>query len=228
VRHHRRIWFLKPHRDFGGLWVIRDDVTGTGEHEAQLWFRFDKIEVKTDESRKAVRTVTDAGNLLIQPIVHDDLHLTLSQGIAVPPRVNKLTKVPVACFTRKGSLPFAFMTLLLPYRGETPPTVKSAALSLTPGGTGAYAVWVEFGKRAYLLYGNELNTAQSLLPREVVLPDRTRLHIRAENAVVELRRQSGRWQPVALIGTQVQELRYQARTVWRAETPQEAVEVNLR
>jgi heparan-sulfate lyase len=228
VRHHRRIWFLKPHRDFGGLWVIRDDVTGTGEHEAQLWFRFDKIEVKTDESRKAVRTVTDAGNLLIQPIVHDDLHLTLSQGIAVPPRVNKLTEVPVACFTRKGTLPLTFTTSLLPYSGQTPPAVKCAALSVTPVVTGAYAVWVEMGTRAYLLYGNQLTAAQSLDPREVVLPDRTRLQIRAENAVVELRRQGGRWNPVALMGTRVQELRHQTRILWRSETPQDTVEVDLR
>jgi len=227
VRHHRRIWFVKPHVDCGGFWLIRDDVTGMGEHEAQLWFRFDKIEVKADASRKAVWTATDSGNLLIHP-VGDDVRLTLSQGIAVPPRVNKLTEVPVACFSRKGSLPLAFTTLLLPYRGETPTVVKSAALSVTPGGTGAFAVWVEAGTRACLLYGNELNPAQPLPSRSVSLPDRSLVQLRAESAVVEFRRQGGRWAPVAIMGTRLQELRHQRRTLWRAETPQETVEVYLR
>jgi hypothetical protein len=192
-----------------------------------LWFRFDKIEVKADASRKAVWTATDSGNLLIHP-VGDDVRLTLSQGIAVPPRVNKLTEVPVACFSRKGSLPLAFTTLLLPYRGETPTVMKSAALSVTPGGTGAFAVWVEAGTRACLLYGNELNPAQPLPSRSVSLPDRSLVQLRAESAVVEFRRQGGRWAPVAIMGTRLQELRHQRRTLWRAETPQETVEVNLR
>jgi hypothetical protein len=228
VRHHRRVWFLKPHGDFSGLWVIRDDITGTGQHEAQLWFRFDKIEVRADESRKAVRTATDGGNLLIHPVHHEDLQLLLSQGIAVPPRTNKLTEVPVARFSRKGTLPLAFTTLLLPYRGEALPAAKASLLSAAPNGTGVCALWVEMGTRAYLLYGNGLNPAQPLTSRSVSLPDRSLVQIRAESAVVEFRRQGGRWAPVAILGAGVQELRHQARTLWRAETPQEMVEVNLR
>ncbi|GIV19187.1 MAG: hypothetical protein KatS3mg023_0938 [Armatimonadota bacterium] len=228
ARHYRRIWFLKPQGDFGGLWLLRDDIVGSGDHEAQLWFRFAKVPVKTDESRKAVWTETDRGNLLIQTVNNSDLQLTLTQGIAVPPGVNRLTEVPVARFSHKGVLPLAFATVLLPYRGDTPPAVKALPLSVSPAGAGVYAAWVERGTHAFLFFGEEPGSASSAVTRTVTLPDRTPLQIRGNEVVVELRRQGGGWKPVAVLGTRVQEVRHQRRTLWRADTPQETLEVTLR
>lgn len=227
VTHYRRIWFLKPGGDFGGFWLIRDDVLGDGEHDAQLWFRFARVAVRADETRKAVWTETDGGNLLVQPVEAGDLRLTLTQGIAVPPGVHRLTQVPVARFERQGSLPLSFTSLLLPYRGTSPPAVKASSLRVAPGGAGVYAVWVEMGTRAFLLCGDEVGSAQEPVVRTVTLPDRAEVQWRARGAVLEFHRQGGRWRPHSLVGVQAQEVRHQGRTLWRQQTAQERVELEL-
>ncbi len=228
VIHHRRIWFVKPQGDFGGFWLIRDDLAGAGEHEAQLWFRFAKVGVQADDAHKRIWTTTDGGNLLIQPVGNGDMQLTLTQGIAVPPVVHRLTEVPVARFSRKGSLPIAFTSLLLPYRGSSPPTVKTSSLAVTPGSAGVYAVWVEMGERAFLIYGDEMGVTQTASLRTVNLPDRSTMQIRGKGAVVQLRRQGRNWQPVALMGVQVQEVNYKGRNLWRRQAPQEQLEVDFK
>lgn len=228
VRHHRRIWFLKPQGDFGGFWLMRDDVIGVGEHEAQMWFRFAKIQVQSDELRKRAWTVTDGGNLLIQPAETDGLSLSLTNGIAVPPGINRLTEVPVARFSRKGSLPLVFTTLLVPYRGGAAPAVKTTALAVTPTSTGTYAVWVEMGTRAFLVYGDDVASTSPPSRRRVTLPDRNTLEIQGRGATVEFRRKGGVWQPAAVMGVHLQEVRHKGRTLWRGKDSPETVEVSLR
>ncbi|MCS6830261.1 MAG: heparinase II/III family protein [bacterium] len=227
VQHHRRIWFVKPQDDFGGFWLVRDDVLGAGAHEAQLWFRFAKVGVQADEARRRVWTTTNGGNLLIQPVESADLNLSLTQGIAVPPGIHRLTEVPVARFSRRANLPLAFTSLLLPYRGSLPPVVKASPLSVEPASAGAFAVWVEMSSRAFLIYGDALNSSTSPLSRKVSLPDRHTVQIQGKSATIEFRRQGNRWQPVALLGYRVQEARHEGRNLWRSRAPQEQVEVNL-
>lgn len=228
VKHHRRIWFLKPQGELGGFWMIRDDVVGAGEHEAQLWFRFAKVGVQADDTHKRVWTTTDGGNLLIQPVGNSDMQLTLTQGIAVPPVVHRLTEVPVARFSRKGSLPMAFTSLLLPYRGSSPPALKTSSLAVTPGSAGVYAVWAEMGARAFLIFGDELGVTQPASLRTVNLPDRSTIQIRGKGAVVQFRRQGRNWQPAGFMGVQVQEVNYRGRNLWRRQAPQEKVEVDFK
>ncbi|MCS6949098.1 MAG: heparinase II/III family protein [bacterium] len=228
VKHHRRVWLLKPEGDFGGFWLVRDDVTGTGEHEAQLWFRFAKVEVQADEERRAVWTRTEGGNLLVLPVDQGDLNLALTRGIAVPPGVHRLTEVPVARFSRRGSLPLAFTSLLIPYRGSAPPAVKAFSLPVTPAGSGADAVWVETGSRAFLIFGEAVAPPSPLPLRKVTLPDRSEAQVCAQSVVLEFRRQGGKWQATALLGVQVQQVNLQGRNLWRrSEQAADMVEVDL-
>lgn len=228
VRHHRQIWFLKPQGEFGGLWLMVDQLTGSGEHEAQVWFRFAPVQVQANEAGKTVWTSGEGGNLSIRAVEANGVNLALTEGIAALDG-GKLAKVPVARFARKAELPQTFVTLVLPYRGQKPPEVKTIPLSVRPAPAQARAVWVEAGDRAWLLFTGAPASLQGTPPsHEVVLPDGSRVLLKAHGAGIGYAWERNRWQPRTLFGVRVQEVKIGSRSLFRSEDVREKVELSIR
>src|SRR5207248_121575 len=77
VVHHRRIWFLKPFDGHPALWLVFDDLTGTGDHGAQLRYRFASLPVHADVAAGQVVTADPTNNLLVRVLEHDTAKLDI-------------------------------------------------------------------------------------------------------------------------------------------------------
>ncbi len=214
VRHHRRIWFLKPHDDFAGLWLILDDVIGAGEHTMQVRFRFGRVSLQTDADRHHVWTADDAGNLSIMAVAEKAISLTTGRAIAVLDD-GKLTEAPVATFSRQGSLPLSLDTVLVPFRGQKPPAVSARRLETAPSAPNARAIWLEQGSRAWLVYADTLSSLRELTSRRAIrLPDGKQVQVSGASAVLEFVRRGRSWSPTAVMGVRLQEVRIGAKTLF--------------
>lgn len=225
VRHYRRLWFLKPGEGHEGLWLLWDDVVGHGEHEAQLWFHFAPIETSHDQGRRLIWTSGDGGNLLLQEIQPEEVALDVRQSIAAVDWT-RLTQVPVVCFRRKGTLPLAFTTLLLPFQGQKVPEVKANALSIVPKTPGARALWVEVETYAFLFLVNGLAALQGAPETcQVSLPDGGTLAMAGSSLVMGYQREERGWRPCFLYGVRLLHASFQGKPLFRSEVAQDKVEI---
>lgn len=111
VFHRRQIWFDKPAR----LWVMRDLVSGDGEHEIAIHFHFAPMPVYLDGKAGIVRTeVKEGANLTIAPLGRWPLRATMSSGW-FSPRYGMRSPVPVAKFAGRVKLPAEFVLVLFPH-----------------------------------------------------------------------------------------------------------------
>jgi len=222
VKHHRRIWFLKPLEGSEGGWVILDDVVGGGEHEAQLRYRFAPVGVQSDPPTGRVWTASGGGNLLLQ-VLEEQARMALEKDIAV---WEKLTLVPVATLTQQGKLPLAFTSWLEPFRGPQPPSGEGHAIAVQPPGEGARAVWITRGETAVLVVANRLNALQGEPPPlHLTLPDGKPLTVTGAGLALRWARQGQGWQPVAWHGVHLRSVRLGNEDRFSAPEPQDSVDL---
>ena len=114
VIHRRQIFFNKKE----GYWIIRDTLTGRGEHQFDLYFHLAPLKVELDkESPLVVRTETEGANLAIIPLESEDISIDILQGWVSYQYGVKL-EAPVVKYSKKGYTPASFCSVLYPYTGE--------------------------------------------------------------------------------------------------------------
>jgi hypothetical protein len=227
VRHHRRIWFLKPLAGHPSLWVVFDDIVGEGEHEARLWFRFAPLAVHQDAMPLPIWTSGADGGLLLQVIERNRMKVELGEGIAATDW-NRLAKVPIACFRQQGKLPFAFTSLLVPFQGDTPPLCDAELLPLASKAEGARAVWVRMKDEAILIVLNGLEALKDEpKPIQLSLPDGRGLSLVAASAAIRFVSRENRWQPLSLHGVRIRSISLDGQPLFASDKLTECADVLL-
>jgi hypothetical protein len=122
VTHRRQVWFDKQ----AGLWLLRDLLTGQGEHEVALHFHFAPLSgqatglhdhLRLDPvSQAVVYPATNGGSLIILPLQPFSLRATLLDGW-VSLRYGVRTPAPLARFAGRVKLPARFTLVLFPHKG---------------------------------------------------------------------------------------------------------------
>lgn len=122
VTHRRRILFVKPR-----YWIIVDDLTGKGEHRAELFFHFTeqaRLEVNPDTLEAHV-DYGDEVSLLVKPVNIKGTQFKTYKGQEEPIQgwvsYDYAVKVPaeVLGYERSGAMPMRFTTLLFPSKGRS-------------------------------------------------------------------------------------------------------------
>ncbi len=155
VVHQRQVVFLKPN-----YWIIRDELTGDGTHQADRYFHLAPSEIVCDKNRLSVKTVSDRrGNILIQSVgTHEDTLEIIEKGEEadcgwVTPAYGKKNRAPVLRYRMQGALPLTSHTLLVPFE-KNAPTISVEDLAITShhesGRSNAFIVSV--GKRRDLIF----------------------------------------------------------------------------
>jgi hypothetical protein len=122
VTHTRTVLFIP-----GRYWILLDELEGDGGHTLESRFQFMPGEVHLDGGR--ARTGFDDANVMVVPQADSGLKAHLEVGQEAPrggwysDGYNKLEPAPQIGLTVETDLPFRVATLLLPYRGATPPEV---------------------------------------------------------------------------------------------------------
>jgi heparan-sulfate lyase len=128
VNHRRQVLFARPVGGVTPYFLVIDRVTGTGVHEVDQYFHFlpGPMEHKGLEARTAL---LEGPNLLVRGLATDGL---VMDAIASEVSFVYTKKEPRSAirFRQKGSLPVTFVTLLVPYSGNEPPTVSFDAYPL--------------------------------------------------------------------------------------------------
>jgi hypothetical protein len=127
VVHRRRVLFSKSH----GYWVIVDDLLGTAEHRVDLRFQFAPLPVRTLPDGW-VRAVGPRGRgLLVRTFAKGPFETRINAGAEAPfegwvsPDYGQREAAPVLIHSASASLPFRFLTLLVPsaHASQAPPAV---------------------------------------------------------------------------------------------------------
>jgi len=113
VKHTRRILFLKP-----DYWVIRDSVTGEGEHKITSRFPFLPGEIDLDAKTGICRTKNAGGNLMIVPDSGSDF---VAQVYTYNFPRDGLKPAPGVSYSKKTTLPANLSYALIPYKGTKAP-----------------------------------------------------------------------------------------------------------
>ena len=123
VTHRRTIVFLKPH-----YWVVRDELTGEGEHVLDRCFHFATPEVIRHAASSIVQTRLSDGrpNLALIPVERDGTTLKVARGgplsaggwLAVG--YERKVQAAVAEYRNTAVLPCVLHTVLVPFHGDSP------------------------------------------------------------------------------------------------------------
>jgi hypothetical protein len=119
VTHRRQVLFAKE----GGLWIIRDLLTGAGEHQFDLFLHLAPVKVIADRADPlAIRTGCQHGaNLLVVPLQRHGLSVQIDQGWVSHSYGTKV-EAPIVRYSKQGMVPVQFVTVLFPCK-----THKTAA-----------------------------------------------------------------------------------------------------
>ena len=116
VTRRRQIYFYKV----AGFWIVRDLLTGIGEHVFDLYFHFAPMEVVFDEEMPlAVRTRCSRGtDLAVIPLRTEGVSVDIKQGW-VSYSYGTRVEAPVVRYTKTAEVPTEFITVLFPVRQPT-------------------------------------------------------------------------------------------------------------
>ncbi len=151
VRHRRRVLFVEER-----LWIVVDDLEGSGEHRVDLRFQFAPLPV-VREGPDWVRALTPGGRaMLVRVFAERPLALALHLGELEPPRgwvspdYGRREPAPLLVATLRGPLPARVATLLLPLAAaaDAPPQVGMARSPCGPSG-------LSFGDGRSVHFGGE-------------------------------------------------------------------------
>ena len=111
-RHQRSVLFVKP-----DYWVVMDYVleagtAATGPHQVERFFHF-PVDSNASANGKQAQTAFAKG-MNIRVVSLDDSTLEMRQA-TVPTGSATFAQAPVAAYVKKGNLPLAACTVLLPY-----------------------------------------------------------------------------------------------------------------
>lgn len=111
VRHRRSIYFDKG----AGLWLIRDDVLGTGHHQLALYYHFAPMDLRKHPAYPMVWTDSEGANLglYIQGVNSDAV--CIEEG-CVSPSYGVAHRAPVVKCSAQVDLPYTLFTVLYPLR----------------------------------------------------------------------------------------------------------------
>jgi hypothetical protein len=123
VTHRRSVVFLKPH-----YWIVRDELTGEGEHALDRCFHFATSEVTRDAGSSAVYTRLTNGrpNLALIPVEREHVTVELARGGPSSPAgwlavgYERKIQAATAKYRTTSSLPCVLHTVLVPFRGDFP------------------------------------------------------------------------------------------------------------
>lgn len=114
VVHQRQIYFSKA----DGYWIVRDVLSGRGEHQYDLYFHLAPLAVELDSDFPlVVKTRTEGMNIAIIPLETDGISLEVLDGW-VSYQYGVKTKAPVVKYCRSGRAPTRFNTLIYPYQRD--------------------------------------------------------------------------------------------------------------
>ncbi len=217
VRHLRRLWFLKDDGAGPDLWLVWDDVEGSGQHEVHARYRFAPLKVDTDGTAVAFWTQGSGPNLAVRVIGEPQPRLSLGTGIAA---WGGLTQVPVATVGVQGPLPVRLVSLLVPSRAAAAVEWK---LQAAPCGGAGQAVWAEGTEASVLaLAAHRQDDAPQAL--EAALPDGRTVRMEGAGAVIRFRKSPDGWQPAAVHGVGLRWVELDGRRLVSAADPQQPVD----
>lgn len=133
VIHRRDILFVKPE-----YWLMYDVILGKGSHKININYHFNNEKVKLDDRTKIVDTCNrDNGNIRIIPIDSNGFQMEIVTGRVNPIQgwvsesYGEKRKATVLQYTKEGTIPLTFLTLLYPFKNSDncPIQVESVDLS---------------------------------------------------------------------------------------------------
>ena len=147
VTHRRMVLFVKPH-----FWVVRDDLLFDGDHRFdQRWHLPENADPKQLDGHMTVTQFAEGGNLLLAPVTKiaessvRDYEIAYGWDQRVPAKF--LSYVP-------DGVPM--VTLLVPYRGTTVPSVALLSSRITSDGTD---LRIDVGNRRWRLVVDDVRCA---------------------------------------------------------------------
>ena len=139
LAHRRQIVFLKSGKGAPDYWLIRDSVTGEGEHTFDLNFHFSQDAKPAVKDGSVCSTYSKGGNVLLRCLDQTikpeiiDAHISL---------LNELVPSNVCLFRKQQAVPAKFETLVVPFKGTKSPTIKTEYLPPDPECANADAVCI--------------------------------------------------------------------------------------
>ncbi len=112
VAHRRQVWFDKKER----FWLIKDELTGEGEHRYELFFHFSPLAVRfCPDYPGAVVVEGEKAGLSVIPLLKEGLSAGITPGW-VSCRYGVKKEAPILRYGREGPVPASFLTLLYPFQ----------------------------------------------------------------------------------------------------------------
>lgn len=142
VTHRRQVLFARPLAGITPYFVVIDRVSGEGAHTADQYWHFLPAPLETNAEHLLARTVLPKGpNLMVKAFATPGIELEEVESWVSFVYTEKEPR-PAVRYRYEGELPATFITLLVPYPGETPPALQASAVTLQEPGD-ALAVQVE-------------------------------------------------------------------------------------
>jgi hypothetical protein len=122
LTHRRRLLFVKPR-----LWLVVDDLDGTGEHRIDLRFQFAPMDVTLESDLQARARVAKGHELLVWPVATVPLKGEILEGYLdgrqgwVAPHYGQRHPAPVLVYSAVAALPLRIVTVLWPLNSPEDP-----------------------------------------------------------------------------------------------------------
>jgi hypothetical protein len=126
VTHRRRVLFVKPR-----YWVVVDDLDGAAEHRLELRFQFGPADVALGQEQSARARVGPGSALVVRPFATVPLAAQVRRGERRPvagwvsPEYGQRRPAPVLIYSAAARLPVRIVTVLLPTRAPSWPSVSA-------------------------------------------------------------------------------------------------------
>jgi len=157
ITHRRQVLFVRPVPGAMPYFLVIDRVTGGGSHRVDQYFHFPPGNLQVDAAGARVQTTfPDGGNIVVANLARNGLTTEMFPD-EMHPGQGKTVARPGVRFHREGDLPMTFVTLLLPYKGATPPAYDASIVAPgtdqnIPAGKDVVAVRVKYGQASDTLF----------------------------------------------------------------------------
>lgn len=126
LAHRRTVLFVKPH-----FWIVRDDLISDDDHRFEQRWHFPENANPREMDGNAVAThFAEGGNLLMQPVTK--IVESFAEKYDIAYRWDERAPAISWCYVPEGG---RLVTLLVPYRGPTAPSVAVHTERITADGT---------------------------------------------------------------------------------------------
>ena len=157
----RQIVFLKSGLGAPDYWLIRDSITGQGDHKYDLNYHLSEGADPKIVDGSVFTTYADGGNAIIRCLDQSVKPDIVDGSIAL---VRSLIPSKICRFTKQQAVSAQFDTLVLPFKGPKAPKINAEYLAPDPECAGANAICVRiatgFG-RDLIIISSDPGTALS-------------------------------------------------------------------